>query len=66
MTERKNYYTIIFIEDGQIKLDETGNFNNTWAEMEKVLTSGKVKTIGLSNFSIKMYTSTCSMMATFV
>lgn len=39
--------------DGQIKLDETGNFNDTWAEMEKVLASGKVKAIGLSNFSIK-------------
>jgi len=39
--------------DGQIKLDETGNFNDTWAEMEKVLASGKAKAIGLSNFSIK-------------
>jgi diketogulonate reductase-like aldo/keto reductase len=45
--------------DGQIKLDETGNFNDTWAEMEKVLASGKVKAIGLSNFSIKTYVSLC-------
>ncbi|KAH7919561.1 reductase AKOR2 [Leucogyrophana mollusca] len=39
--------------DGQLKLDETGNFNETWAQMEKVLASGKVKAIGLSNFSIQ-------------
>ncbi|EGN94913.1 hypothetical protein SERLA73DRAFT_155598 [Serpula lacrymans var. lacrymans S7.3] len=39
--------------DGQLLLDDTGNFNETWAEMEKVLASGKVKAIGVSNFSIK-------------
>jgi len=39
--------------DGSIKLDETANFNETWAEMEKVLESGKVRAIGVSNFSIK-------------
>lgn len=38
---------------GQVRLDETGNFNDTWAEMKKVLASGKVKAIGLSNFSIR-------------
>jgi glycerol 2-dehydrogenase (NADP+) len=43
--------------DGQIKLDETGSFNDTWAEMEKVLASGKAKAIGVSNFSIKTYAS---------
>jgi glycerol 2-dehydrogenase (NADP+) len=34
-------------------LDETSDFNDTWKEMEKVLASGKVKSIGVSNFSIK-------------
>lgn len=30
-------------------------FNQTWADMEKVLHSGKVKAIGVSNFSVKKY-----------
>lgn len=34
-------------------LDETCDFNDTWKEMEKVLASGKVRSIGVSNFSIK-------------
>ncbi|KAG1810329.1 uncharacterized protein HD556DRAFT_1302655 [Suillus plorans] len=38
---------------GQVRLDETGNFNDTWAEMKKVLANGKVKAIGLSNFSVR-------------
>ncbi|KAG2052072.1 Aldo/keto reductase, partial [Suillus hirtellus] len=38
---------------GQIRLDESGNFNDTWAEMKKVLARGKVKAIGLSNFFIR-------------
>ncbi|KAH7887182.1 NADP-dependent oxidoreductase domain-containing protein [Phlebopus sp. FC_14] len=32
---------------------EQPTFNETWADMEKVLESGKVKAIGVSNFSIK-------------
>ncbi|KAF9221700.1 Aldo/keto reductase [Gyrodon lividus] len=39
--------------DGSLKLDETGNFNDTWKEMEKLLQTGKVKAIGVCNFSIK-------------
>lgn len=39
--------------DGSMMLDETCDFNDTWKEMEKVLASGKVKSIGVSNFSIK-------------
>ncbi|KAH7919560.1 Aldo/keto reductase [Leucogyrophana mollusca] len=39
--------------DGTLRLDETCNFNETWAEMENVLASGKVKAIGVSNFSTK-------------
>ncbi|KAG2121320.1 NADP-dependent oxidoreductase domain-containing protein [Suillus clintonianus] len=39
--------------DGSMMLDETCDFNDTWKEMEKVLTSGKVRSIGVSNFSIK-------------
>ncbi|KAG1744634.1 NADP-dependent oxidoreductase domain-containing protein [Suillus paluster] len=39
--------------DGSLMLDETCDFNDTWKEMEKVLASGKVRSIGVSNFSIK-------------
>jgi diketogulonate reductase-like aldo/keto reductase len=31
------------------------NFNDAWAEMEKLLDTGKVRAIGVSNFSIKTY-----------
>ena len=34
---------------------ERPTFNETWADMEKVYESGKVKTIGVSNFSVKKY-----------
>jgi glycerol 2-dehydrogenase (NADP+) len=39
--------------DGSLALDESCDFNDTWKEMEKALASGKVKSIGVSNFSIK-------------
>jgi glycerol 2-dehydrogenase (NADP+) len=39
--------------DGSLKIDETCDFHDTWKEMEKVLASGKVRSIGVSNFSIK-------------
>jgi len=39
--------------DGSMMLDETCDFNDTWKEMENVLASGKVRSIGVSNFSIK-------------
>lgn len=39
--------------DGSVMLDETSDFNDTWKEMEKVLASGKVKSIGVCNFSMK-------------
>jgi glycerol 2-dehydrogenase (NADP+) len=29
------------------------NFNMAWAEMEKLLATGKVRAIGVSNFSVK-------------
>ncbi|CAL1715999.1 unnamed protein product [Somion occarium] len=38
---------------GDLLLDESITFNDTWAEMEKVLASGKARAIGVSNFSIK-------------
>lgn len=34
---------------------ESPNFNEVWAEMEKVFESGKAKAIGVSNFSPKKY-----------
>ncbi|KAJ3483257.1 hypothetical protein NLI96_g6444 [Meripilus lineatus] len=39
--------------DGDIIVLDTPTFNDTWAEMEQVLASGKAKAIGVSNFSIK-------------
>ncbi len=32
---------------------DTPTFNETFAEMEKLLATGKVKAIGVSNFSVK-------------
>lgn len=49
----KNNQPIPLNEDGSMMLDETSDFNDTWKEMEKLLASGKVKSIGVSNFSIK-------------
>ena len=39
-------------EDGSRDLDTEWNFVQTWKHMEKVLKSGKVKAIGVSNFSV--------------
>ncbi|CAA7260658.1 unnamed protein product [Cyclocybe aegerita] len=39
--------------DGSHRTTESVNFNHSWAEMEKLLETGKVKAIGVSNFSIK-------------
>lgn len=36
-----------------LKADESPTFVETYKEMEKLLETGKVKTIGVSNFSIK-------------
>ncbi|EGO25221.1 hypothetical protein SERLADRAFT_465039 [Serpula lacrymans var. lacrymans S7.9] len=36
-----------------IKALDSPTFNDTWADMEKVLASGKARAIGVSNFSIK-------------
>jgi len=40
-------------EKGVIKTVDSPTINEIWAQMEKVLASGKVKAIGVSNFSIK-------------
>ncbi|KAF9561709.1 Aldo/keto reductase [Agrocybe pediades] len=40
-------------EDGSIKTVDTVNFNQSWAEMEKLLDTGKVRALGVSNFSVK-------------
>ncbi|KAJ3507155.1 hypothetical protein NLJ89_g6466 [Agrocybe chaxingu] len=39
--------------DGRLKTTNEFNFNQTWAEMEKLLETGKVRAIGVGNFSIK-------------
>ncbi|KAL0952453.1 hypothetical protein HGRIS_006721 [Hohenbuehelia grisea] len=39
-------------EDGSIRTIDH-QFNETWAEMEKLLGTGKVRAIGVSNFSVK-------------
>ncbi|PPR02304.1 hypothetical protein CVT24_011642 [Panaeolus cyanescens] len=39
--------------DGSYKTTNEVNFNQSWAEMEKLLETGKVRAIGVSNFSIK-------------
>jgi len=38
-----------------MKLDDRFNFNDSWAEMEKLLDTGKVRAIGVSNFSVQKY-----------
>ncbi|KAG7087404.1 hypothetical protein E1B28_013374 [Marasmius oreades] len=39
--------------DGTLKTLESPTFVEVWAEMEEILKSGKAKSIGVSNFSIK-------------
>lgn len=39
--------------DGHHEVVEHPNVNETWAEMEKLLETGKVRAIGVSNFSVK-------------
>ena len=39
--------------DGKIMVREDYHFTQVWAAMEKILASGKVRAIGVSNFSIK-------------
>lgn len=41
------------IDGKTLQPDETPTINDTWADMEKVLASGKAKAIGVSNFSVK-------------
>jgi glycerol 2-dehydrogenase (NADP+) len=39
--------------DGSVKLNESVTFSESWAEIEKLLETGKVRAIGVSNFSVK-------------
>jgi aryl-alcohol dehydrogenase-like predicted oxidoreductase len=41
------------IRTGLIKTTDKVNFNDAWADIEKILETGKVRAIGVSNFSIK-------------
>jgi glycerol 2-dehydrogenase (NADP+) len=46
--------------DGSFKTTDKVNFNDAWADMEKLLDTGKVRAIGVSNFSIKTWVSILS------
>ena len=39
--------------DGSLVMNEKVTFNDSWAEVEKLLQTGKVRAIGVSNFSVK-------------
>jgi glycerol 2-dehydrogenase (NADP+) len=39
--------------EGQFILDESVTFNDSYAELEKLLAAGKTRAIGVSNFSIE-------------
>lgn len=41
--------------EGHIMVVDSPTFNEVWAEMEKLLETGTVKAIGVSNFSVKKY-----------
>lgn len=41
--------------DGSLKTVDSPTFQESWAEMEKSLSTGKVRAIGVSNFSIKTW-----------
>ncbi|KAF8908095.1 NADP-dependent oxidoreductase domain-containing protein [Gymnopilus junonius] len=41
--------------DGSAFLNEKVTFNDSWAEVEKLLDTGKVRAIGVSNFSVKTF-----------
>ena len=40
-------------DGGDFIMDDGVTFNETWADMEKVYEAGKVKAIGVSNFSVQ-------------
>ena len=44
---------IVKTPEGDHKVVDRPNFNDVWAEMEKIYESGRAKAIGVSNFSIK-------------
>ena len=45
-------------EEGEgFRVVDSPTFNETYAEMEKLLSTGKVKAIGVSNFSVKTLVS---------
>lgn len=40
-------------DEGEFIMDDETTFNQTWADMEKAYETGKAKSIGVSNFSVK-------------
>ena len=43
-------------DQGEYIMNDDVTFNQTWADMEKIFeTTGKVKAIGVSNFSVKKW-----------
>ncbi|QIW97281.1 hypothetical protein AMS68_002799 [Peltaster fructicola] len=53
MNANGNHPLLPKLPDGSRDLDKDWSYVQTWQEMEKVLKTGKVKAIGVSNFSVK-------------
>lgn len=53
MNREGNHPLLPTLPDGSRDLDKEWSYTQTWHEMEKLLKTGKVKAIGVSNFSVK-------------
>jgi len=51
------HWPMASIDGKTISIDQSPTYNETWKEMEKLLDTGKVKAIGVSNFSVKNLTT---------
>ena len=48
-------------DEGDFVTVDHPTFSETWAEMERLYEAGKVKAIGVSNFSVQKYVSLSSV-----